>query len=115
MITGWEDLASSLTEAFGGDFVSDFIRTLQDERRAEEEMAFARQQRIAAATQALDASFMEGLGECHMRVDPTVFFHWVKKEGHGIWNDKSFLRAFKRDNKEVIVKSRSCKTTVRRP
>lgn len=115
MINGWESLAESLTAAFGDDFVEDFIRTLQDEQRVQEEMAFSQQRRIAAATERLEECWLNGLGECHMRLDPEIFFHWVKKEGRQCWNDKGFIREFKRDNKEVIVKSKAPRLTVLRP
>jgi len=115
MVTGWEDFATSLAAAHGEGFVDDFCKSILDERRAEEEMAFAKQKRIAAATQRLEECWFDGLGECHMRIDADVYWHWILKEGRQIWNDQSFLREFKRDNKDVIVKSRSRKTMVMRP
>ncbi len=108
----WDQFARDLAAARGEEWVRDFYRTLTDEQRAEEEVAFASQQRIAAATQRLDNKFMDGLGECHMRVDPEVYFHWVRKEGRECWNDKSFLREFKRDNPDVRVLTKSRKTLV---
>jgi hypothetical protein len=95
--------------------VRDFVRTLTDEQRAEEELAYASQQRIATATQRLDHSFMDGLGELHMRVDAEVFWHWARKEGKDCWNDKGFIREFKRDNPDVRVLNRPRKTSILRP
>jgi len=115
MITGWEGMAQSLTQTFGAEFVEDFCRTIRDEERAKTELVYSSQQRVAAATRRLESHWMDGLGECHMRLDPEVFFHWVRKEGRECWNDQNFLREFKRDNPEVIVRSRSRKTMVRRP
>jgi hypothetical protein len=115
MIVGWEDFASDLARVHGEGFVRDFCKTLIDEQRAEEEMAFSQQQQIAAASQRLDAAYFDGLGELHMRVDPDVFFHWVRKEGKDCWNDKQFLHEFKRDNPDVRVSNRSRKTFVVRP
>ena len=112
MITGWEDFSQSLEAAYGSDFVLDFINTLRDERRAEEELAFQKQKRIAEATSRLDSTWMDGLGECHLRVDTTAYWHWVMREGREIWNDKSFLKAYKRDNPEVVVKAKSRKIMV---
>jgi hypothetical protein len=114
-VLGWEQFAADLARAHGEEFVRDFCRTLTDEQRAEEELAFASQQRIAAATQRLDNSFLDGLGELHMRVDAEVFFHWVKREGKEVWNDKKFIREFKRDNPDVRMLTRSRKTMVMRP
>jgi hypothetical protein len=118
-ITGWEQFASDLTKSFGQEFVDDFARTLTNEVRAEQEVvhshAEGRQRRIAEATARLDQCYFDGLGELHMRVDADVFFNWVMREGRGIWNDPDFIKAFKRDNKDVIVKSRSRKTMVTRP
>jgi hypothetical protein len=111
----WSDFASQLAAAHGEEFVRDFCRTILDEQRAEEELAFGKQQRIAAATQRLEEHWMDGFGECHMRVDPEVYFSWVRKEGREIWNDKQFLHEFKRDNKDVIVKSKSRKVMISRP
>ena len=108
----WSDFAAQLAAAHGEGFVRDFCKTILDEQRAEEEVAYKSQQRIAAATERLEQSWMDVLGECHMRVDPEVYFHWVRKEGREVWNDKSFVREFKRDNKDVIVRSRSQKTMV---
>jgi hypothetical protein len=50
-----------------------------------------------------------------MRLDPNVFFHWVRKEGKDCWNDKNFIREFKRDNPGVRVFNRSRKTQIVRP
>jgi hypothetical protein len=108
----WDQFARDLAAARGEEFVRDFCATLVDEQRAEEEVAFASQQRIAATTQLFDNIFMEGLGELHMRVDPEVYFHWMRKEGKECWNDKSFLREFKRDNPDVRVLTKSRKTVV---
>ncbi|HET9374322.1 MAG TPA: hypothetical protein VFO40_05085 [Chthoniobacterales bacterium] len=115
MIQGWEQFARQLAEVHGEAFVQDFCRTLSDEARAEEELAFARQREIAAASERLDAAWFDGLGECHMSLDPEVFFHWIRKEGRDCWNDASFIREFKRDNPEVIVRNRSRKSFVVRP
>src|SRR4029077_10833159 len=114
-ILGWEQFAASLAAAYGDGWLRDFCSTLTDEHRAEEELAFASQQRIAAATQRLDHSFMDGLGELHMRVDAEVFWHWVRKEGKDVWNDKGFLHEFKRDNADVRVLTKPRKTSVLRP
>jgi hypothetical protein len=110
----WSDFARQLAAAHGEEFVRDFCATLLDEQRAEEEVAFKSQQEIAAASERLDRAWMDGLGECHMSLDPEVYWHWVRKEGRECWNDKSFIREFKRDNPEVIVKARSRKTMVTR-
>ena len=112
MIQVWSDFASQLAAAHGEGFVRDFCKTLLDEQRAEEEMAFKQQQKIAAATERLENCYMEGLGQCHMRVDPEVYFHWVKKLGRECWNDKQFIHEFKRDNPDVRVLTKSRKTMV---
>lgn len=114
-ITGWEDFSASLEAAYGPDFLKDFIDTLRDEQRAEEELAFAKQQRIAEATSRLERQWIDGLGELHMSIDPEVFFHWIRKEGREVWNDKQFIREFKRDNPEVIARAKSRKTMLIRP
>lgn len=99
----------------GSDFVRDFAKSITDEIKAEEEVVYAQQRKIAAASSRLDECYLDGLGECHMRVDPTVFWHWVRRYGREIWNDKDFIRKFKRDNPDVRVLTRSRKTTVVRP
>lgn len=118
-ITGWEQFATDLTNSFGQEFVDDFRRTLTDEVRAEEEVKHAsaqgRQRRVAEATARLDQSYLDGLGEMHMRVDSDVFFNWVMREGRDIWNDPDFIKAFKRDNPDVRVLTKSRKTMVVRP
>jgi hypothetical protein len=108
----WDQFARQLAAARGEEWVRDFCRTLADEQRAEEEVAFASQQRIAAATQRIEHSWFDGLGECHMRIDPEVYYHWMRKEGKDCWNDKSFIREFKRDNPDVRVLTKSRKTMV---
>jgi hypothetical protein len=112
MICEWESFAADLAKVHGWGFVRDFCRTLLDEHRAEEELAFSRQREIAAASAALEAAYFDGLGECHMRLDPEVFFHWIRKEGKDCWNDQNFIREFKRDNPGVRVPNRSRKTQI---
>ena len=95
-ITGWENFVGDLTKSFGEDFVADFCATLTDEVRAEQEVvhshAEGRQRRIAEATSRLEQSYLDGLGEMHMRVDADVFFNWVMREGRDIWNDPDFIK-----------------------
>ena len=115
-ITGWEEFSASLEAELGAEFVEDFIRTLQDEQRAEAEVAFTKQreiaERAAAATDRLERISFDGLGELHMRLDPEVYMHWIRKEGRKCWDDKTFVREFKRDNPEVVVNTKRRKTMV---
>ena len=115
MITGWEKFAQDLTEQFGPDFVRGFCESSLDEERAKQELAFSSQRRIAAASERLDNCWADGLGELHMRLDPTVYWYWTLRCGRQIWSDKAFVKQLKRDNPEIVVKSRSRKTMVRRP
>jgi len=115
VVTGWEEFARDLTREFGPDFVRGFCESILDEERAKAELAYASQQRIAAASERLDNCWVDGLGACHMRLDPTVYFYWTQRYGPAIWNDKSFVRALKRDNPSIVVKSKSRKTMVVRP
>jgi len=111
-ITGWEDFARDLVAVHGEEFLRGFVKSITDELEAERELAFASQRRIAAATEQLDEVFLDGIGECHMRVDLTAFWHWIHRYGRNIWNDQDFVKAYKRDNPEVRVKSRSKKIMV---
>jgi hypothetical protein len=115
VVTGWEQLARSLEAAFGEEFVTDFMRTLQDEERAKNELVFSRARAIARASERLEACAREGVGQCHMRLDPRVWAYWARREGPQIWNERSFVKAFKRDNPEVRVKPQKRKTTVLKP
>jgi hypothetical protein len=119
VITGWEDFARDLGQLYGEGFVADFCRSILDEERAKQEVAFANQKRIAAeidaATRRLENTWADGIGECHMRVDTTAYWYWVMREGREIWNDKKFIAEFKRDNPEVRVRTRSRKTMISRP
>jgi hypothetical protein len=108
----WDQFARDLAAAHGEGFVRDFCKTLLDEQRAEEEVAYARQREIAAASERLDAAYLDGLGECHMRVDADVYFHWVRNLGRDCWNDKQFVAEFKRDNPDVRVLTKTRKSTV---
>jgi hypothetical protein len=73
--------------------LSRFLSHPTDEQRAEEEVAFAAQQRIAAATQAIDQSWMDGLGELPMRVDPEVYFPGVEKETDNAGTTNRFVKS----------------------
>jgi hypothetical protein len=92
--------------------VKEFCETILDEQRAEETQAFVSQRKIAAATRRIDQAFVDGVGECHMRVDLTAFWHWIIRYGRNIWNDPDFVRQYKRDNPDVRVTSRSPKIMV---
>ena len=115
MINEWQSFAADLERAHGADFVRDLCRTFTDYQRAEEEMTFARQRRIAEANAKLEQSWMEGFGECHFSIDSEVFFHWGRKLGMDCWKDKQFIAEFKRDNPETIVKARRRKASILRP
>ena len=115
MNTGWEQFAQDLTEQFGPDFVRGFCESILDEERAKQELVHSSQQRIAAASERLENCWVDGLGQCHMRLDPTVYFYWTQRYGPQIWSDKSFVKSLKRDNPEIVLKSRSRKTMVTRP
>src|SRR5437868_15168047 len=97
MISGWESLAESLTAAFGEGFVEDFKRTLQDERRAKEELLLGGQRKIAAASERLEQRAIDGIGGRYMCLQPGVFGHWIAKEGRQCWHDQTFRREFLRD------------------
>jgi len=111
----WDQFARDLAAAHGEGFVRDFCKSITDEVEAERELAFSKQRKIAAATARLDQCYLDGLGECHMRVDQEVFWHWVHRYGREIWADKDFIKKFKRDNPEVRVLARPRKVTIRRP
>ena len=115
MVTGWEDFARDLTQMYGEGFVDGFCRSILDEEKAKQELAYSSQQRIAAASERLDNAWVDGLGELHMRLDPTVYFYWTQRYGPGIWSDKSFVRELKRDNPSVAIRSRPRKKMVVRP
>jgi hypothetical protein len=112
----WDQFAKDLAAARGEEFVRDFCATLLDEYRAEREVAFSHQKKVAAeveaATNQLENTWVDGLGECHLRVDTTAYWYWAMREGREIWNDKQFVAEFKRDNPDVRVHSRSRKTMV---
>ena len=114
-VLGWEQFAADMATVHGEEFVRDFAKSVTDEIEAEREVAYAQQRKIASATSRLDQAWMDGLGECHMSVDPAVFWHWVHRYGREIWNDPDFVRIFKRDNPDVRVLARPRKTTVVRP
>lgn len=78
-------------------------------------MTASRQRRIAEANARIERSWLDGVGEQHMSLDAEVFFHWVRKLGKDCWNDPGFIKEFKRDNPEVIVKSRRRRTSIIRP
>jgi hypothetical protein len=112
MIQPWGEFAKDLAAARGESFVKHFCDSLLDEVRAEETMAFVNQRKIAAATKRIDEAFIDGIGECHMRVDLTAFWHWIIRYGRDIWNDPDFVRQYKRDNPEVRVQTHSQKIMV---
>jgi hypothetical protein len=115
MINEWQGFAQDLEKAHGAEFVRDLCQTFTDHQRAEEEMAFARQRRIAEANAAIERSWLEGFGENYMSVDAESFFYWARRLGKECWNDKQFLAEFRRDNPETIVKNRPRKETIIRP
>ena len=115
MLNEWQGFSEQLEKAHGAEFVRDLCDTFTNHQRAEEEMTFARQRRIAEANARLEKSWMEGFGKNHMSIDAEVFFHWVRKLGKDCWNDKAFIKEFKRDNADVIVKSRKRKASILRP
>lgn len=114
-VLGWDQFARDLAQMYGEGFVRDFCKSITDELAAKAELAHAEQRKVAAATARLDQRYLDGLGECHMRVDAEVFWHWVLREGRDVWNDKSFIKAFKRDNPDVRVLAKPPKVTIRRP
>jgi hypothetical protein len=47
-----------------------------------------------------------------MRIDLTAWWHWTHRYGPKIWSDPDFVKAYKRDNPDVRVKSKSRKIQV---
>jgi hypothetical protein len=115
VINEWQSFAQDLERAHGADFVRDLCETFTNHQRAEEEMTFARQRRIAEANARLEQSWFDGVGVHHMSLDPEVFFHWCRKLGKDCWTDPGFIKEFKRDNPEVIVKARKRNASIIRP
>ena len=70
---------------------------------AQEWLVKARQARVAKATQMLEKAHIDGVGQCHMRIDPYIYHSYGKKYGYAIWNQPDFIKDFKRDNPEVRV------------
>lgn len=115
MINEWSGFAQDLEKAYGSDFVADFCKTLSDTKRAEQEMAWSRQRKAAQANARIERAWMEGLGEQHMSVDAEAFFYWVRRLGKDCWTDPGFIREFKRDNPEVVVRCRKRQNSILRP
>lgn len=115
MITGWEEFARDLAQLYGEEFVKGFCDSILNEEQAKQELVYSSQQHIAAASERLDNCWADGLGELHMRLDPAVYFYWAQRCGPDIWKDKTFIKALKRDNPSICVRSRSRKTMVTRP
>jgi hypothetical protein len=115
MINEWQGFAQDLEKAHGAEFVRDLCQTFTDYQRAEEEMTFARQRRIAEANARLEQSWMEGFGEKHMSIDAEAFFYWTRRLGKECWTDPGFIRELKRDNPEVIVKCRKRNASIIKP
>ena len=115
MINEWQSFAADLERAHGADFVRDLCDTFTNAQRAEEEMTFSRQRRIAEANAAIERSWLEGFGEMHMSIDAEAFFYWTKRLGKECWTDPGFIRELKRDNPEVIVKCRKRNASIIRP
>lgn len=115
LVHEWAGFADDLARAYGSDFVADFCKTLSDVQRAEEEMTFKRQRETAEANARIEKAWMEGLGEQHMSIDAEAFFYWVRRLGKDCWSDPGFIKEFKRDNPEVIVKCRKRQNSIIRP
>lgn len=115
MINEWQSFANDLERAYGADFTQELCRDLCDYQRAEEEMAFSRQRKIADANARIERSWLEGFGEHHMSVEPEAFFYWAKRLGKDCWTDPGFIAEFKRDNPEVVVKCRKRNASIIRP
>jgi hypothetical protein len=115
MINEWQGFAQDLERAYGADFVRDLCATFTNYQRAEEEMAFARQKRIAELNAVKEQSWLNGFGELQMQVDPEAYFYWIKRLGRECWTDPGFIREFKRDNPEVVVKCRKRRPSIIRP
>jgi hypothetical protein len=115
MLNEWQSFAEDLEKAHGADFVRDLCQTFTDQKRAEEEMTFARQRRIAEVNAVKEQSWLNGFGELQMQVEPEAFFYWVRRLGKDCWNDPQFIKEFKRDNPEVVVKCRKRNASIIKP
>jgi hypothetical protein len=71
---------------------------------AQRYLTMARQARIAKACQMLDKAHIEGVGQHTMKVDNFAFHSYGQEFGYSVWNDPDFIKKYKRDNPEVIIK-----------
>jgi hypothetical protein len=64
------------------------------------EMAAARLQRAVAEAAPVQA-YNRQLGTPVMQIHPSVYWHWVGREGVDCWGDKGFRRDLLRDNPDL--------------
>lgn len=71
-------------------------------------LALLNQRKIAEANARIERSFIDGLGQLHMSIDPDIYWRFERMRP-GCWRDPEFRRSMLRDNPELRVKSRSRK------
>lgn len=103
----YDGLAEFVTN-LPGDLSREVINELCRGWRVDEFFAWERQRKIAA--EQPERTFIEGLGQHTMSIDPTAYHHWGQKIGYQCWKNKAFRREFARDNPEVRVRSVPRKT-----
>lgn len=83
-----------------------------DKWKVQQVVALSEAKRLARGLNSKTHFHIDGLGECVARIPADAYFYWIARKGYGVWQDKTFLREYLRDNPEVRVKSASRKLQV---
>lgn len=109
-----DGIAESL-EACSPELAAGVMDELRKGLKAETVLALAQQEKIAEATDRIEFAAIDGIGECTMRLDPTLYHYWGKRLGYQCWQDKAFKKEIHRDNESVRVRRRRHSSTFAMP
>lgn len=104
-----------IIQEYGEDMTRAVMREFRQGHEVDKVLARVRQAKIAAASEHLQRTQMEGLGQLRARIDGTAFLDWHVRTGGQCWRDKGFIREYLRDNPDVRVAPRSGRTRISVP
>jgi hypothetical protein len=108
-----DDMFQSLADSIPSHLRKEMERELVNGWRLNEVKAAIKAKELASFGYRNEVNTIDGLGSLSARIPLDAYHYWGQRLGYECWDDKQFLKEFKRDNPAVAVNNYAKKTVVR--